>query len=160
MTSIRLVTFTTSGSARLAANWLSSVHRLRLDAQAEVYCGDRWAYGDLTAYARLIGSTAAIRRFECSASLKAVLYGTPEFASQIARSKLELQEWLNGAVFRPYLFCDADTVLLNDPTSSLEGRNDAAIFLQSDRADWAMPTTQSNLVNPGVHCCARPVPEL
>lgn len=157
---IKLVTFTTRGAARLAANWLESVRRLKLDHLAVICCGDVASFEAITRFAELTGASPAVRTI-CShnATDKPIDWGTPAFPAQISLSKLALEQHLNDPDgFEPYLFCDADTVLLNDPTGVLDGPFTHAIFLQSDRNDDGQASTESNLVNVGVHYCGRPVP--
>lgn len=163
---MKLVTFTTIGAARLACNWLESVRRLDLDELAHVYCADDESMAALCAFVQTTHSRAKIHALvgpQWKLSHEAIDFGTPDFAS-LELAKLVLQQTLNDPKhFEPYLFCDADTVLLHDPRSVLEAMTDAhlaPIWTQSDAADESRPSTLANSVNPGVHYCLVPVPIL
>jgi hypothetical protein len=163
MTTPLLVTFTTLGAVRLACNWLESVRRLGLDDRAFVYCGDDGGYAAVEQFTHETGNRAGFKLFQCPRVENfsaAIDWGTRAFVS-ISLGKLAVQLELNDQEhFEPYLFCDADTVLLGDPTEYLERVALAPISLHSDAADECLPSTESNLINVGIHYCAQPVPQM
>lgn len=154
----RIVTFTTLGSARLCANLLESIRRVGLDDRVEVYCLDDKSRLALEAFIRLTDSAAEIREYKPLVSVGAVPEGPVEWGKRefahLMLSKLSLLMDLSprelGAPFVPFLFVDADCVLLEDPSELLDYLASSALVhggasggptltFQSDRNDYRPP---------------------
>lgn len=154
---IQLITYTTFGAAKLAANWLSSCQKLDIDDRVVIYCGDQEASNSLSKYIQLTNcKTKVIDRFIDYKSNKSVNWGTKEFAKNICLTKLILMWELSlNESFVPHLFCDSDTVLLKNPNDCLrilcEKISNQSLWISSDAATMnETPMTAKNTWNPGV----------
>ena len=121
-----LATFTNAGHARLAANLIASTVRAGIDDLLTVYVCDSWASDALSKYVRVADSAAVL--IESSAeqvwrddpeSSGPKDWGTAEFG-QVAEQKLRLLLSLSlEPNWHPFVFCDADTAIVNDPFEAL-----------------------------------------
>lgn len=157
----RLITQTnTGGSARLAANWVSSLHALRIAHCAEIYCTDDDAFKVLKLYCALEAIPARVTRTRLVRSPNDAVppgvypYGTRPFI-RFTLWKLDLLLQLSDQDrFEPFLFCDPDVVLLHDPEPALQAEGKAwpghSICFQSDRPDHRKPDAGGAQYSTGV----------
>jgi hypothetical protein len=140
----KLISYTTIGTARLAANWMLSVQYAGLDDMARVYCGDNQSTVALSKFLRVTDSAVTVDTFEAEGGSfpersEFAKWGTPEFGA-IALAKLDLLLKLNDpAGFSPFVFCDADTVLRADPTEFLAKLEPAPLYMQNDNEHGEAP---------------------
>jgi len=92
----------------------------------------------------------------------AVNWGTRPFVSVMLAKLSLLLERSNPDSFVPFLFCDADTVLITDPSTELEVTREInlAPWFQSDRDDYEKPTAANRQFCMGCFYCARPAKAL
>jgi hypothetical protein len=145
----RLLTQTnTGGSARLAANWLSSLHKLGIADRAHIFCTDQGALLSLGAYCEAQEVPASVSRTLLSTADDSVPPGPHPFGTKhfirFTLWKLDLLQQLALAQsFQPFLFCDPDVVLLRDPESAFEVERATVegqtLWFGSDRKDYLKP---------------------
>jgi|SRR5208337_4391796 len=162
MDTVRLITQTNGGScARLAANWVSSLHALEIASRAHIFCTDVEAQARISQYCRHEHLPATISRTLLADPEDSVPegdhpYGSREFI-RFTLWKLDLLQQLSRAepaAFQPLLFCDADVVLLRDPQQALQGETTAlpgnSLWFQSDRPDSLPPERSKAEYSTGV----------
>jgi hypothetical protein len=147
----RLICQTNTGrSARLAANWLSCLQRLKIDDRASVYCVDDESTAQLVGYCTQRDIKARVFRF-CQHEPQALPrqdkhpWGTAVFM-RLSLWKVDLMCQLSAQrPFEPFLYTDTDVVLLGNPEANLlddrRTQPGVSLFFQSDREDYADPQT-------------------
>jgi len=145
-----LITQTSSGgSARLAANWVSSLAALGIANGAVIFCTDSVALETLGNYCKAMAINACCvqltpREFADSPEPGEHPYGTKYFI-RYTLWKLDLLVRLSERTpFEPFLFCDPDVVLLRDPVPALRGAahlrsRGVSFWFASDRPDDERP---------------------
>lgn len=158
--SYRIVSFTTAGTARLAANLIASTKEVGIDASLDMYCLDDRSLERLGHFVALSDNAADLIEYKPLVTAAGPLgeepidWGKREYA-QVALAKLSILRDISprddGEGFVPFLFLDADTVLLDDPTPYLSGLDATAevlsacrLWFQSDRPDYLPPSTDEN----------------